>query len=228
MDEVMLKDMMKHELPRERFLTHGPDNLSDEEILSILLRCGYKNVNVKVLSSKIIKNINGIENLKDLSVQELSNIKGVGLTKAITLLSALELGKRVYFKSNHQKQVLNNSRIIYEEFKNIFWNQKQELFYVLYLDTRKNLITRECLFKGTLDSSTVHPREIFKGAVKYSAASIVLAHNHPSGSLEPSINDIEFTDTIKSLSKMMGIKLIDHIIFTNDNYFSFYENGLMR
>ena len=131
-------------------------------------------------------------------------------------------------KSETEKEKLNNSKKIYERFKSLFWNQKQELFYVLYLDTNKRLISSELLFKGTLDSSTVHPREIFKCAVKYSAASIILMHNHPSGSLEPSINDIDFTDTIKTLGKMMGIKIIDHIIFTNESYFSFFENGLMK
>lgn len=228
MEEVMLKDLPESELPRERFLRRGPSNLSDEEILSILLRCGYKNVNVKVLSSKILKVINGLENLKNMSVYELSSIKGVGLTKAITLLASVELGKRVCLKSETEKEKLNNSKKIYERFKSLFWNQKQELFYVLYLDTNKRLISSELLFKGTLDSSTVHPREIFKCAVKYSAASIILMHNHPSGSLEPSVNDIDFTDTIKTLGKMMGIKIIDHIIFTNESYFSFFENGLMK
>jgi len=106
--EVMLKDLPESELPRERFLSKGPGSLSDEEILSILIRCGYKNVNVKVLSSIILKEINGLENLKDMSVHELSNIKGVGITKAITLLAAVELGKRVCMNTECEKEKLNN------------------------------------------------------------------------------------------------------------------------
>lgn len=228
MNEVKLKDLPIRELPRERFIRYGSEVLTNEEILTLLIRCGYKNVNAKTLSLRILKEINGIENLKNISLSTLTNIKGIGISKAISILSALELGKRVYMNNYSEETKLNNVDLIYKTFKELFYNQKQELFYVVYLDTKKNLINYELLFKGTIDSSIVHPREIFKGAVKESAASIVLMHNHPSGDVTPSINDIEFTDNIMRLSKMMGIKLIDHIIFGKNNKFSFFENNMLR
>lgn len=228
MDDVLLKNLPESSLPRERFLKYGGSSLSDEELLAIILRCGYKNVNVKMLSTNILKEIKSLENLKDMTIKELSSIKGIGLTKAITILSALELGKRVYLDYSTKETKLNNSKLIYDYFKSQFFGKKQELFYVAYLDHKKSLIGYEMIFKGTLDSSTVHPREIFKGSVKNSASSIVLMHNHPSNDSRPSIADIEFTKNIKELGDMMGISVIDHIIFTNKGYYSFFENDLMR
>ena len=227
MSDIMIKSMPSSIRPRERLLSVGASNLSDEELISIILRSGYKSVNVKSLSNSLLTNIDGIKNLKEISVKELSNIKGIGLTKAISIIASIELGKRVY-SYNEDKVKLNKPNIIYEKFKYLFMGKKQEYFYTLYLDNSNNLIESKLLFIGTIDSASVHPREIFKGAVKLSASSIILMHNHPSDNLNPSINDLEFTDNINELSKMMGIKLLDHIIFGENNYFSFKEFGYLR
>lgn len=224
---MKLKELPASTLPRERFISIGVENLNDEELLSIILGSGYKNINVKELSNELLKYIKDLKNLKDYSIYELMKIKGIGLSKAITLIASLELGKRVLYTSNDEV-LLNSTDKIFDFIKSKFLNQKQELFYVIYLDKQYKLITYKMLFKGSVDYSLVHPREIFKYAVSSSATSFVLVHNHPSGSLTPSQEDIEITDNILYLSRMMGIKLLDHLIIGNNDYLSFKKEGIIK
>ena len=158
-----------------------------------------------------------------MTINRLTKIKGIGKVKAIELLSAIELGKRVYYANEQKEVVLNNSKKIFEYFKNIFTYEKQENFYALYLDTKAKLISFKLLFKGTLNSSTVHPREVFKYAFLESAASVVVIHNHPSGDVSPSIQDIEVTESLMKIGSIVKIPVIDHIIIGKDKYYSFYE-----
>lgn len=228
MNEVLIKDLPSNSKPRERLMNYGKENISDEELLAIILRCGYKNVNVKSLSLNMLKEIGTLSNLKDITLKELTSIKGIGLTKAISILASIELGKRVYFDSNKNKVKLNNSNIIYEKYNSYFIDKKQEILLCLYLDKSFHLIEEKVLFKGTIDKSLIHPREIFKYAVKLSSSYFVLIHNHPSGNIEPSNDDIYITQNINELSKMMGIKLIDHIIISSNGYISFKEAGIFN
>lgn len=221
--KTLIKDLPKLDRPRERFLRVGVENLSNEELISIILKTGSKDNSVKDLSNKILECINTINDLKDISVKKLTNIKGIGEVKAITLLSSLELGKRVYLEKVEKNKIkIKNANSVYEFYKNKL-NIKQELFCVMFLDTKKYLIEEKILFMGTLDSSTIHPREIFKEALKYSASSIICVHNHPSGDSTPSYKDIEVTSKLKEIGKLIGINVIDHIIIGDNNYYSFYE-----
>ena len=156
----------------------------------------------------------------------LTKIKGIKEAKAITLLASIELGKRIFLeKENQKKQKYNNAKVIYENNKYLFIDKKQEYFYCLYLNTKKELIERKLLFMGTLNQSCVHPREIFKEAYKLSASSIICMHNHPSGDITPSTDDIILTKSLIEIGRLQQIPVVDHIIFGNNTYFSFYEEG---
>lgn len=220
---IKIKDIPELERPRERLIKYGVENLSNEELLSIILKTGTKEYSVKTLSQIILNNINDIKNLKDITLNKLTEIKGIGKVKAIELIASIELGKRVFQTEDKINIKLNNSSKIYEYFKDKFINEKQENFYAIYLDSKSNLISYKLLFKGTLNSSCVHPREIFKYAHLESAYSIIVIHNHPSGDSNPSKEDEITTNNLMEIGKLMSIPVLDHIIIGKDNYFSFYE-----
>ena len=225
MSNIMIKDIPKLERPRERFIKYGVNSLSNEELISIVLRNGTKNISVKDLSNKILSSYSDVTNLKDASISSLCKISGVGEIKAITLLSAIELGKRVYSNSYSDKIILNSTNLIFEYLKDFFIDKKQEYFIALYLDSKKTLIDKKILFIGTLNRSLVHPREVFKYAYLYSASSIIIVHNHPSGDVTPSKEDKIITSKLYEIGKINDINVIDHVIIGNNNYYSFYENG---
>lgn len=224
MSQMLIKNIPEFERPRERFLKFGVENLSNSELISIILNSGTKSISVKELSDSIINNISDISELKNMTLNKLKEIKGIGNVKAITLLSALELGKRVYYNKNITKIKMNSADKIYNYMKDELYCKNQEYFYALYLDSKKNLIDKKLLFIGTINKSIVHPREIFKYAYLLSASSIICVHNHPSGDPIPSNEDIILTKNLKKIGDIQGIPIIDHIIIGN-NYYSFFENG---
>ena len=156
-------------------------------------------------------------------------VDGIGKVKAIEIKAALELGKRVYMTKNEIVKVnFNSSKVIYNYFYDLLIDKKQEYFYVIYVDNRGNYIDKKCLFIGTINSSLVHPREVFKEAYLLSASGIFCIHNHPSGDSSPSREDKNITNKLKEISLIHGINFIDHIIIGNGNYFSFYENRVIE
>jgi len=223
MKKLMIKDMLISDRPRERAIKYGISSLSNEELVSIILKSGTKNYSVKDLSNDLLSKVKSISELKNFTVSSLSKISGIGKVKAITLLASLELGKRVYYLQDKSNVKLNNSKKIYEYFKDLFIDENQENFYALYLDTKSNIISYKLLFKGTLNTSCVHPREIFKYAFLDSAYSIVIIHNHPSGDATPSNEDRELTSNLMNIGIIMSIPIVDHIIIGKNEYFSFYE-----
>lgn len=225
MNKVLIKDLPLIDRPRERLLKYGTESLSNEELLSIILRAGTKDICVKELSNNILKSINNINDLRDITISKLKNIKGIGEVKAITLIAAIELGKRVYYDENEIKnETLDSSNKIYNFIKNKLINKKQEYFYCIYLDNKKKLLDYKLLFIGTLNNASVHPREIFKNAYLLSASSIICIHNHPSNDVLPSNEDIVLTKKLVEIGKLQGINVIDHLIIGNNNYYSFYDN----
>lgn len=223
---IKMKDIPVKERPRERLIKEGVEKLSNEELLSILIVNGTKGVSAKDLSLKVLDKIKSIGNANLLNYRSLLEIKGLGVAKACSLLAAFELGKRVNIENNSlNSEVINNSGAVFNYFKNIFLNKKQEYFYCLYLDSKKHVISNKLLFMGTLNRSIVHPREVFKEAYLLSASSIICVHNHPSGNVEPSKDDIDITNQLSSIGYIMGIKLVDHLIIGSNKYYSFLENG---
>ena len=212
---MKVKEMPPSFQPRERMLKFGVENLSDVDLLSIILRTGTKDANVKEVSSSILASVGSITNMADVGIRELSKIKGVGNIKAITILAAIELGKRVVNKEIEINMLLNNSNIIHETFKSLFLNSQQEKVLAIYLDTKKRLISYKFIFIGTIDRSIIHPREIFNEALKVHASSLILMHNHPSNDLNPSKEDIAITNQIKECGDIIGITFWTSIIFTH-------------
>jgi len=223
---MKIKDLPLSERPRERLLKYGKESLSNEELLSIILKSGNSKLSVKDISLELLKEINGIENLKDITKEQLLKVKGIGSVQALTLLSVIELGKRIYIENDYSNKIkLNSSNNIYEYMKYELIDKKQEYFYCLYVNGKKELIERKLLFMGTVNRSVVHPREVFKNAYLCSASGIICVHNHPSGDITPSREDIHFTNALVELGQMNGIPIIDHIIVSDNNYYSFYEEG---
>lgn len=222
---MKIKDIPEKERPRERFLRQGRDNVSNEDLLAILIKTGTKGQSVKDIANEILKKIESVNNLESINTRTFMDIKGLGKVKAIELMAAIELGRRIFL----EKEVNPNEKylspdIIYENNKHLFVNKKQEYFYCLYLDNKNKLIERKLLFMGTINRSVVHPREVFKEAYLLSASKFVCLHNHPSGDLTPSKEDIEFTKNLITIGKMQGIPLMDHLIMTDHAYYSFYDN----
>ena len=224
---MLIKDMKENERPREKLLKIGVNNLSDEELLAIILKTGSKGYSSKDIAISLLENVGGINNLKNISINSLNNIKGIGKVKKIELLSILELGKRIYLKRNNIKKKYIDPYYIYLDNKSLFYGLKQEYFYVFYLDNKKNLIERKLLYMGTINKSLVHPREVFKYAYILSASGIICMHNHPSGDVIPSNSDIELTKTLVEIGRIQGIEILDHLVVSDEKYFSFYENHLM-
>lgn len=223
---MKLKDLPVSERPRERLQEVGVENLTNEELISIILKSGNRKKSVKELSMEILKEVNGIDNLKTITKEKLQSIDGIGPAQSFTILSVIELGKRIFMNSiPSTKVVLNSSQKIYEYMKYQLWDKKQEYFYCLYVNQKKELIERKLLFMGTLNRSIVHPREVFKNAYLCSASGIVCIHNHPSGDVYPSKEDIRLTQSLVEIGKINGIPVIDHIIIGNDDFYSFYEDG---
>lgn len=223
---MKIKDLPNNEKPRERMMLYGAENLSNADLISIVLSSGTKDMSVKEISDNVLKTIGNINNLSNIGIRELSKIRGIGEVKAITLLAAIELGKRVTNKEISLNMKLNNSSIVHEHFKTLFKNLKQEKFIAIYLDNKKRLISYKTLFIGTLNQSIVHPREIYNEAIKLNACTIICIHNHPSMILEPSKEDIDFTEKLIKTGNIIGIPLIDHIITNGEEYFSFYESKI--
>ncbi len=223
---MKIKDIPLSDRPRERLINNGVSSLSNEELLAILLKTGTRDESSKMLASKILSSIKSIDKLKDMDIRQLNQIKGVGLAKACDILAAVELGRRVYSNLDTLcNYKMNNPIYVYEYYKKILGSKKQEHFYCVYLDNKKTIIADKLLYIGTVNYSVVHPREIFKQAYILSASAIICLHNHPSGDVIPSKEDIDLTNKLIKIGKLLGIDVIDHIIISSNNYYSFYENG---
>lgn len=221
----MIRDVPVCERPRERLLKEGSDALSNQELIAVILGSGTKQESVLQLSQQILHDFNGLRLLKDSTVEELKRIKGIGDTKAVQLLAALELGSRVHKQHQEERYIIRSpedvSRYVMEDMRFL----TQEHFVALYLNTKNHVLHKKTIFIGSLNASIVHPREIFKEAFRYSAASIICLHNHPSGDPAPSREDIEVTKRLVESGKVIGIEMLDHIIIGDKKFISLKEKG---
>ena len=222
---VKIKEIPLSERPRERLINFGAENLSDEELLAIILKTGFKDMSVKELSAYILSVFGGIKNLKNINYNEVKNIKGIGEAKACSLAALSEISKSMNRKIVSLKGVrLNRSDKVFDFYKTKI-NSSQEQFYCVYLDAGKKVIEEKLLFIGTANYSLIHPRDIFKEAYLINATGVICVHNHPSGDVKPSKEDINMTIRLREVGVIMGIKVIDHVIIGDDKYYSFLENG---
>lgn len=223
----LIKDIKIDERPRERLVNYGASALSNEELIAIVLKTGTKNSSVKTLAREILNMVNDLNELKDMTINRLSQVRGIGKVKAIELIACIELGRRIYTEKKIIKNKLSTPNDIYLNNRHLFIDKKQEYFYCLYLNNKNELIERKLLFMGTVNRSVVHPREIFKYAYLTSASGIICMHNHPSGDITPSRDDIMFTKALVETGRVQGIPVLDHIIVGSDNYYSFSDNGMI-
>lgn len=213
--------------PRERLEKYRPKALAEHELLAIILRTGTRGKNVVNLSFDVLNEVEDLYNFRHVSMQELMKIPGIGRIKAIEILAAIEFGGRIARAPQVKEGTVMSSSWVGEYLVQEMSGLVQEHVVALYLNTKNEIIKNDTIFVGSLNTSVAHPREIFKGAVRYSAARIILAHNHPSGNTEPSEADFAFTRRVVDAGEMMGIEVIDHFIIGEKDYLSLRENGLM-
>lgn len=226
-NSLMIRDFPQDERPRERFIQNGPASLSNHELIAILLRTGTKDESVLQLSNRLLTNFEGLRLLKDATLEEMTEIKGIGQAKAIQILAAVEIGRRISNLNYTDRYVIRSP----EDGANYVMNDmrflSQEHFVCLYLNTKNQVLHKQTIFIGSLNASIVHPREVFREALKRSAASIICLHNHPSGDPAPSREDIEVTKRLVECGKMIGIDVLDHLIIGENKFVSLKEKGYL-
>ena len=212
--------------PRERLLAAGPSALSDGELLGLLIGIGSREKTAVELAGEVISEAGGLHGLYDVSVHELVEINGIGEAKACVILAAVELGRRIGQVRNPGRPVISSPADVERLLRGRIANLDRENFVVVLLNTKNEVIETSTVSVGTLSASLVHPREVFKPAIRASAASVVLAHNHPSGKVEPSQEDREVTRRMGEAAGILGVEVLDHVI-VGDGYFSMKEHGML-
>jgi DNA repair protein RadC len=226
-DSFTVRDLPPAERPRERLLKLGTEALSAQEILALILGRGVKGESVMVTSQKLLSRFRNLKGVANASVEELTETKGIGPAKAAQIKAALELSKRLEADAGEgSKPMLKSPEDVVAKVRSQLKGRKKEHFLVLCLDTRNRLINCRPVSTGSLDTSIVHPREVFREAVSSCAASVIFAHNHPSGDPEPSKEDVELTKRLAKAGEIMGIDVLDHIIVCDKNYLSLKARNL--
>lgn len=227
-EKKSIKEWAKDDRPREKMISKGKAALSDSELLAILLRTGKKGLSAVDLARTIMDSVgNDLIKLSDLTLNELKDIKGIGEAKAITIMAALELGKRRRAAEAKLPREIKDSQLTYERFISYIDDMKQEHFLVMYLDQSFHELKVECISHGGTTNVIADPRIIFKHALSLGATCIVLGHNHPSGNPRPSKDDRLLTQKIDAAGKLLDIAVIDHIVIGNERYYSFRDHGEM-
>lgn len=222
-----IKDWPESERPREKVERHGASSLTDSELLAILIRAGTGAITAVDLAKSLLVKYENLHELSSRSIGEFKRFKGIGSTKAVTLVAAFELGRRLAAETRPEKIRVNSPKSIAERYIPILESVKQEEFRVILLDTANNILGEQLVSKGSLNASIVHPREVFKKAITDSAAGLIILHNHPSGNPEPSEEDKKVTSNLVKAGSIIGIEIVDHIIVAGLQYFSFVEHDLL-
>ncbi len=212
--------------PRERLLSEGPEALSSAELLGILFGIGSRQKTAVELASEVISEGGDLFGLHNVSVHDLTKLHGIGEAKACIILAAVEFGKRLGRVRNPGRPVISSPADVDGLLRGRIANLDRENFVAVLLNTKNEVLEISTVSVGTLSSSLVHPREVFKPAIRASASSVVLAHNHPSGKVEPSREDREVTGRLTSAAEILGIEVLDHVI-VGDEYFSMKEHGML-
>lgn len=222
-----IKEMPKETLPRERMLSHGSENLSDVELLSIILQTGSRNYHVLSLAQNIMAEYKTLASLLSTDLHKLKTIDSIGLAKASVIKAAAEIGKRTYLNNQSPPKIIRSPKAAFELVKKDLFDQKQEILLLISLNSRGGLISKDLVSKGSALETIVPIREIFCVALEKNAMEIILAHNHPSGSLEPSKEDIAITHKIKRAGELIGIRLLDHLIVADNEFVSIKSIDLL-
>lgn len=225
---VPITEWAESDRPREKLLEKGRGVLSDAELIGILIGSGSKNETAVELARRILSSVgNDLNALGKLNVAELCKFNGIGEAKAISIIAALELGRRRKIVEAPQRIKISNSKSVFDAVGPQICDLLHEEFWVLYLDRSNHIIRKSNISKGGVSGTVVDARIIFKQAIENLASAIVLCHNHPSGNLKPSEEDIRITKKLKEAGKLVDIAIIDHIIIAGNNFFSFADEGLL-
>ena len=227
-NNLKILDLPLSERPLEKLLSLGAESLNNSELLAIILRCGIKGENILFLSQRILCELQGLDGIMNASYDEITSITGIKKVKASQILAVAELFKRFNtLKSNRIEIGISSPKDISRLLMNEMSCLNQEVLKLVVLNTKNKIIRVKDVFKGSLNTSIVHPREIYSEAIKCGGASIIICHNHPSGDSTPSKEDINITARIKECGKIIGIELLDHIIIGNNEYTSLKEKGII-
>lgn len=225
---MSLKFLAEDDRPREKFLQKGKSSLSDSELLAIIIGSGNKEESVLELARKILASVNhNWHQLSLLSLKDLMKFKGIGEAKAISIITALEIGRRRAGQEIPEKSIIGNSHDAYSILKNQLSDLRTEEFWAIFLNNSNKVLYTSQLTQGGISQSIVDIRVLFKTALEHFSTGVIIAHNHPSGSLKPSKEDINITQKIKEAGKILSIQLLDHIIITQNSYFSFSDTGIL-
>jgi len=221
-----IHDLPKDERPRERLVKFGEQALSAQELLQLILGRGVAGESVAITAQKLLAQFGSLQKLAEASIEELSSIKGIGLAKAAQIKATFEISRRLSTQvPTYKSKELTDPEKVYRLIKGKLKDYHKEHFYIIALNSRNYSIAEVSV--GSLNTSVVHPREVFAEAIKNKAASVIFAHNHPSGDPEPSEDDLLLTKKLVESGKILGIEVIDHIIVAKDNFFSFKNKGMI-
>jgi len=223
-----LKSLAEDDRPREKFLLKGKSAVSDSELLAIIMGSGNREESAVELARRILNSVeNNWHRLSHLSIKDLTKFKGVGEAKAISIATALEIGNRKSQQEVLERQQISSSKDAFEILQPHLSDLQTEEFWAIFLNHQNKILYKTCLFRGGIASSVADVRVIFKTALEHFSTQIIVAHNHPAGSLKPSKEDISITQKIKEAGKLLDIELLDHLVLTQNNFFSFKDEGLL-
>jgi DNA repair protein RadC len=223
-----VRDLPRDERPRERLQKVGVENLSTQELLALIIEKGGRGQTVLTLAQNLLAHFGNLQNIKNASIEELKKVKGIGFATACKLQAAFKLGEKAGLHITNFGEKIESPKTVFNLLKNEIGNKKKESFYILSLTTRNKLISVDKVSTGTLSASLAHPREVFLPTIKNSASSVIIVHNHPSDDPEPSEDDFIITKKLIKSGEILGIGVIDHVIITQDSYYSFKENRQME
>ena len=225
---MSIKSLAEDDRPREKFLLKGKSAVSDSELLAIIMGSGNREESAVELARRILNSVeNNWHRLSHLSIKDLTKFKGVGEAKAISIATALEIGNRKSQQEVLERQQISSSKDAFEILQPHLSDLRTEEFWAIFLNHQNKILYKTCLFRGGIASSVADVRVIFKTALEHFSTQIIVAHNHPAGSLKPSKEDISITQKIKEAGKLLDIELLDHLILTQNNFFSFKDEGLL-
>lgn len=227
-EKTSIKNWAEDDRPREKLLLKGKNSLSNAELIAILIGSGNQNESAVDLSKSILNSVNtNLAELSKLSVKDLMKFKGIGEAKAISIIAALELGKRRRVSDIINKKTIIGSKDVFEFFQGILADANYEEFHILLLNRANKIIRQFNISEGGISGTIADPKKIFKIALENNASSMVLCHNHPSGNIKPSNSDIKLTKNIKNAGELLEIKILDHVIIGDENYFSFADENML-
>ncbi|MDO9235742.1 MAG: DNA repair protein RadC [Aquabacterium sp.] len=222
-----MKDLPAAMRPREKLLSLGPAALADAELLALILRTGIKGLGVLQMAEKVLSDLGGLSGLLRAQPAQLTRVKGLGPAKRAELMAVMEMARRSLVGDMTMQALLNSPQMVKDYLQMRLGSLPHEVFAVLFLDAQHKLIACEELFRGTLTQTSVYPREVIKRTLELNAASVILAHNHPSGLLEPSRADELLTQTLKSSLQLVDVRVLDHLVVSRYGALSFAERGLL-